>query len=348
MELVEILERLSNAYGVAGREDEVRSLMKEMLRPYVDELWEDKLGNVIGVKKARQENAPSIMLAAHMDEIGLYVKSITEKGFIYFTKIGGIDDRTLLAQRVTIQTSKETIPGVIGVKPIHIMKEEERKKVIEADKLFVDIGASSRKEVEDMGIRVGDPICFDIKFARAGGDTVIGKAFDDRVGCAVMIEAMKRLGDTNCTVYAVGTIQEEVGLRGAATAAFKIYPDTGIALDVTVAGDVPEVSETEVPIKMRAGPSFTVADRGLITHPKILRLLVETAKKIGVPYQLEAGLPGATDAARIALTREGVPAGVVSIPTRYIHNPASLLSMKDVEASVKIVVATIENLPNYL
>ena len=348
MELVEILEKLSNAYGVAGREDEIRNMLKEMLRPYVDELWEDKLGNVIGVKRARRENAPSIMLAAHMDEIGLYVRSITEKGFLYFTKIGGIDDRILLAQKVVVQTSKGIIPGVIGAKPVHIMKEEERKKVIEADKLFVDIGATSKKEAEEMGVRVGDPICFDIKFAKAAGNTVIGKAFDDRVGCAAMIEIMKRLGEVDCTVYAVGTIQEEVGLRGAATAAFKIYPDIGIALDVTVAGDVPGVSETEAPIKMGAGPSFTVADRGLITHPKVLRLLVETAEKIGVQYQLEAGLPGSTDAARIALTREGVPAGVVSIPTRYIHSPASLLNLKDVEAAIRVVVAAIENLPNYL
>lgn len=348
MELVEILEKLSNAKGVAGREDEVRNLIKDMLRPHVDELWEDKLGNVIGVKRARRENAPSIMLAAHMDEIGLYVRNITEKGFLYFTKIGGIDDRILMAQKVVIQTSKGPVPGVIGAKPIHIMKEEERKKVVEADKLFVDVGASSKREAEDMGIRIGDPICFDIKFAKAGGDTVIGKAFDDRVGCAVMVEVMRRLSEVDCTVYAVGTIQEEVGLRGAATAAFKIYPDVGIALDVTIAGDVPGVSEVEAPIKMGAGPAFTVADRGLIAHPKVLRLLIETAQKIGISYQLEAGLPGSTDAARIALTREGVPAGVVSIPTRYIHNPASLLSMKDVEASVKVVVAAIQNLPNYL
>ncbi|MCD6243273.1 M42 family metallopeptidase [Candidatus Bathyarchaeota archaeon] len=347
MELIDILEKLSNAPGVAGREDKVRDLIKEMLRPYVDELREDKLGNVIAVKRGKAENAPSIMLAAHMDEIGLYVKNITEKGFLYFTKIGGIDDRILMAQKVVVYTSKGPVPGVIGSKPPHIMKEEERKKVIEADKLFIDVGASSKKEAEEMGIRVGDPVCFDIKFAKAGDDAVIGKAFDDRVGCAVMIEAMRRISEVDCTVYAVGTIQEEVGLRGATIAAFEIYPDVGLALDVTVAGDVPGVTEVEAPIKMGAGPSFTVADRGLITHPKVLRLLVETAEKLGIPYQLETGLPGTTDAARIALTREGVPAGVISIPTRYIHSPASLLSLKDVENTVKITVAAIENLPSY-
>jgi len=153
MELIDILEKLSNAPGVAGREDEVRSLIKEMLRPYVDELREDKLGNVIATKRGKAENAPSIMLAAHMDEIGLYVKNITEKGFLYFTKIGGIDDRILMAQKVVVYTSKGPVPGVIGSKPPHIMKEEERKKVIEADKLFIDVGASSKKEAEEMGIR---------------------------------------------------------------------------------------------------------------------------------------------------------------------------------------------------
>jgi len=347
MTLVEILEKLSNACGVAGREDEVRGLMKDMLTPHVDEIWEDKLGNVIGVKKGSKENSPSIMLAAHMDEVGLLVKNITDKGFLQFAKIGGIDDRILIAQRVIVHTSKQDIPGVIGSKPPHIMKEEERKKVVEADQLFIDVGAEDKKKAEEMGIRVGDPVSFDIKFTRVGEDTVIGKAFDDRVGCAVLVETMKRIGAVDCTVYAVGTIQEEVGLRGATIAAFKIYPDVGLAIDVTVAGDVPGVKEVEAPIKMRKGPSLTVADYGLITHPKVLRWLIDTVKEINIPYQLEAGLPGTTDAAKISLTREGVPSGVISIPTRYIHSPASILSLTDVENSVKLTVAAIKNLKKH-
>jgi len=344
MTLVEILERLSNACGVAGREDEVRGLMKDMLTPHVDEVWEDKLGNVIGVKKGSKEDSPSIMLAPHMDEVGLLVKNITDKGFLQFAKIGGIDDRILIAQKVIVHTSKQDIPGVIGSRPPHIMKEEEKKKVVEADQLFIDVGAEDKKKAEAMGIRVGDPVSFDIKFTRVGEDTVIGKAFDDRVGCAVLVETMKRIGEVDCTVYAVGTIQEEVGLRGATIAAFKIYPDVGLAIDVTVAGDVPGVKEVEAPVKMRKGPSLTVADYGLITHPKVLRWLIDTAEEINVPYQLEAGLPGTTDAAKISLTREGVPSGVISIPTRYIHSPASMLSLTDVENSVKLTVAAIKNL----
>jgi len=346
MVLAEILEKLSNACGIAGREEEVRSLMNKLLKPHVDEVKEDKLGNVIGIKRGKK-NAPKVMLAAHMDEIGLLVKTISKEGFIQFAKIGGIDDRILLAQNVIVYTEKGPLHGIIGSKPPHIQKEEERKRVLTYDELFIDVGAENQEEAKKMGVRIGDPIGFDVKFSKIGKDVVIGKAFDDRVGCAAMIEAMKHLKNTECTIYAVGTVQEEVGLRGATTAAFGIYPDIGIALDVTVAGDMPGVKEAEAPIKMRKGPSLTVADFGLITHPKVLRLLVDAAEENKIPYQLETGLPGSTDAARISLTREGVPCGVISIPTRYIHSPSSLLSLKDVENAVKLTVAAIQKIPKY-
>ena len=346
MTLAEILEKLSNACGVAGREEEVRSLMKNFLKPHVDEVKEDKLGNVIGIKEGKK-NAPKVMLAGHMDEIGLLVKTISKEGFVQFAKIGGIDDRILLAQSVIVYTDKGPLHGIIGSKPPHIQKEDERRKIFASDELFIDIGAETDKDAKKMGVKIGDPIEFDIKFARIGKDVVIGKAFDDRIGCAVMVEAMKRLEKTECTVYAVGTVQEEVGCRGAMTSAFGIYPDVGIALDVTIAGDVPGVREVEAPIKMRKGPSLTVADYGLITHPKVLRLLIDVAEENKIPYQLEAGLPGGTDASRISLTREGVPSGTLSIPTRYIHSPSSLLSLEDAENTVKVTVAAIRKIPKY-
>lgn len=345
--LVEILERLSNACGVAGREAEVREIMKELLKPSVDEIKEDKLGNVIGIKRGR-EGAPTIMLAAHMDEIGLMVKNVTKRGFLQFTKIGGIDDRILIAQKVIVHTNKGPIPGIVGSKPPHLLKEEEKKKVIESSDLFIDIGAKDKEDAQKMGARIGDPMSFDIKFTRVGREAAIGKAFDDRAGCAAMIQVMGRLPELDCTLYAVGTIQEEVGLRGATTAAFHLYPDVGIALDVTIAGDVPGIKEVEAPIRMGKGPSLTVADRGLITHPKVLRLLIDAAEKNNIPFQLEAGLPGATDAAKIALTKEGVPSGVISIPTRYIHSPASILSLRDLENAVKLAVAAAGKAPKYL
>jgi endoglucanase len=347
MTLVETLEKLSNATGVTGREEEVAKLMKKFMEPYVDEIKEDKIGNIIGIKKGKK-NALKIMLAAHMDEIGLIVKVITKEGFLQFSKIGGIDDRILLAQKIIVHTEKGPLHGIIGSKPPHIQKEEDRKRVISYDELFIDIGAESQEEARKMGARIGDTVTFDVKFARIGKDIVVGKAFDNRAGCTVMIETLKRLEKTDCTLYAVGTVQEEVGLRGAATSAFGLNPDVGFALDVTIAGDTPGVKENEAPVVMRKGPSLTVADSGLIVPPKILRLLVEVAEENRIPYQLEAGLAGSTDAARIMLTREGVPSGVICVPTRYIHSATSMMNLKDVENSVKLVVSVVQKIPKYL
>jgi endoglucanase len=346
MTLVETLEKLSNACGVTGREEEVRDLMKKLLKPYMDEVKEDRLGNVIGIKEGKK-SAPKIMLAAHMDEIGLLVKTISKEGFLQFAKMGGIDDRILLAQKVAVYTEKGRLHGIIGSKPPHIQKEEERKKVLSYDELFIDIGAESQEQAKKMGVRIGNPIGFDVRYAKVGKDIVVGKAFDDRVGCAVMVEAMKNSKKTESTIFAVGTVQEEVGLRGATTAAFGISPDVGLALDVTVAGDIPGVREVDAPVKLRKGPSIEVADAGLITHPKVLRMLVDIAEENKIPYQLETGLPGSTDAARISLTREGVPSGVISIPTRYIHSPTSLLSLEDAENAVKLTVAAIQKIPRH-
>jgi putative aminopeptidase FrvX len=343
MSLSENLEKLSNACGVTGREEEVRNLMIKLLKPYADKVVVDKLENVIALKKGKK-NAPKVMLAAHMDEIGLMVKTINKEGFLQFTKMGGIDDRILVAQKVVVYTGNGPFDGIIGSKPPHIQKEEERKKIVPYDELFIDIGAESKEDAAKRGVKIGDPVGFDAKYVKIGEDTAIGKAFDDRAGCAVMVETLKLLEKTDCTVYAVGTVQEEVGLRGAATAAFSIEPDIGIALDVTIAGDVPGVREFDTTVKMGKGPALTVTDSGLITHPKVLRLLLETAEENKIPYQLETGLMGSTDAARIALTRQGVPSGTVSIPTRYIHSPIGMVSLKDLENSAKLTAAAIQNL----
>jgi putative aminopeptidase FrvX len=343
MSLSENLEKLSNACGVTGREEEVRNLMIKLMKPYVDEIIVDKLENVIAIKKGKK-SSPKVMLAAHMDEVGLMVKTISKEGFLQFTKMGGIDDRILLAQKVIIHTRKGPLHGIIGSKPPHIQKEEERKKIVAYDELFIDVGAESRENADAMGVKIGDPVAFDVKYAKIGKNVVIGKAFDDRVGCAVMIETLKQLGKTDCTICAVGTVQEEVGLRGAATAAFGVDPDVGIALDVTVAGDVPGVREFDANVKMGKGPTLTVADSGLITHPKVLRLLLDVAEENKIAYQLETGVPGSTDAARISLTRQGVPSGTVSVATRYIHSPVGMLNLKDAENSAKLTAAAIQKI----
>jgi endoglucanase len=346
MTFVETLEKLSNACGIPGREQEVRSLMQKFLKPYADEVKEDKLGNVIAVKRGKK-NAPKVMLAGHMDEIGLLVKTISKEGFLQFVKLGGIDDRVLLAQKVLVCTEKGLLHGIVGSKPPHIQKEDERKRVITSDELFIDIGAGSQEEARKMGVKIGDTVEFDVKFARIGKDIVIGKAFDNRVGCAAMVETMKRLEKTECTVFAVGTVQEEVGCRGAMTSAFGICPDVGFALDVTVSGDTPGLREGEAPAKLGKGPALTISDYGLITHPKVLRLLVDTAEDNKIPYQLEIDLGGSTDASRISLTKEGVPSGAICVPTRYIHSPTSLLSLADIENLVRLTVAAIEKIPKH-
>jgi putative aminopeptidase FrvX len=344
--LSENLEKLSNMCGVTGREEDVRKLMIELMKPYVDDITVDKLENVIALKKGKKA-APKVMIAAHMDEVGLMVKTVTKEGFIQFAKMGGIDDRILLAQKVVVHTKNGPLQGIIGSKPPHIQKEDERKKIVTYDHLFIDIGAENLKDANKMGVKVGDPISFDMKYSKIGKDVVIGKAFDDRVGCAIMIEAMKQLGDSDCTVCAVGTVQEEVGLRGAATATFGVDPDIGIALDVTIAGDVPGVREFDTSVKMGKGPVLTVADSGLITHPKVLRLLMDTAEESKIAYQIETGLPGSTDAARMSLTRQGVPSGTISVGTRYIHSPVGMLSLTDAENSAKLTAAVIQQIQKY-
>ena len=343
MSIQENLKKLSNACGVTGREEEVRTLLITLLKPYADQVVVDKLENVIALKKGKKAT-PKVMLAAHMDEIGLMVKTITKEGFLQFAKMGGIDDRILNAQKVIVYTNNGPLHGIVGSKPPHIQKEEERKKIISYDELFIDIGAENREDAAKRGVKVGDPVGFDAKYAKIDEDKVIGKAFDDRAGCVVMVETLRLLEKTDCTIYAVGTVQEEVGLRGAVTAAFSIEPDIGIALDVTVAGDVPGVREFDTTVKMGKGPALTVTDSGLITHPKVLRLLLETATENKIPYQLETGLMGTTDAARIAMTRQGVPSGTVSIATRYIHSPWGMLSLKDVEDAAKLTAAAIERI----
>ena len=346
MSINQNLEKLSNACGITGREEQVRNLMVQLMTPYADEIQVDKMENVIAIKKGKSK-APKIMLAAHMDEVGLMVKTITKDGFLQFSKVGGIDDRILPAQKVTVFTKKGQFPGIIGSKPPHIQKEEERKKIITYDDLFIDVGAENKEDATNLGFAIGDPIAFDVKYVKLGNDAAMGKAFDNRAGCITLVETLKLLEQTDCTVCGVGTVQEEVGLRGAATAAFGVDPDLAIVLDVTIAGDVPGVREFDTSVKMGKGPALTISDSGLITHPKVLRWLKETAEEEKIPYQIESGLLGSTDAARISITRQGIPSGNVSIATRYIHSPVGMLSLKDIENGAKLTAAAIQKATQY-
>jgi putative aminopeptidase FrvX len=341
-ELEKLLQKYSSANAISGYEDEVRDLLIEDLRDVSDRVWTDSLGNLIAVR--RGYSGKKFMVAAHMDEIGLMVRHIDKNGFIYFATIGGWNDRILPAMRVRVRTRNGSwIPGVIGVKPPHLMEEEERKKVLEAKNLYIDIGAESREEVLKMGVETGSPIVADAPFTRLGGHRVSGKAFDDRAGLVVALASYRAANVSEIDFYFVATVQEEVGLKGARTSSFSISPDIALAVDVTTANDVPQVEEQDMVVKLGKGPAIKIVDgrsgSGLITNPGLLRKLKETAETEGIPYQAEVLPGGTTDASVIQLSREGVPSGAVSVPTRYIHSPVEVLDLRDLYNSVRLITA---------
>lgn len=342
---IQLLEELVNASGVSGFEGPVRDLIKRHLES-ITNIEIDNLGSII-VQKEGSDEKPRVMIAGHMDEVGLMVSHIGKDGFIKFQPLGGWWDQVMLAQRVTVMGSKGEVPGVIGSKPPHLLSPEERKKVVEMKEMFVDIGASSDEDVKEMGIKPGDPIVVVSSFTRMRKENMLmGKALDDRVGCAVFIEVIKRLQgvDHPNTVFGVGTVQEEVGLRGAKTSADFISPDVAFAAEVSIAGDTPGVAESEAQARLGKGPSIVVLDGSLIPNTKLRDLAVATAEEHGIPYQFQAGIRGGTDAGRIHLHGIGVPSLVIGVPTRYIHSHVGVIDHNDFENAVKLLVEIVNKL----
>ena len=339
------MKELCLAPGVSGCEDQVAEIISRELKDVADTIETDSMGNLIATKKG-DKKAPKVMLAAHMDEIGLMVRYIDDKGYIKFSTIGGINDQMLMNQTVTIHSSVgEDVIGVIGSKPPHVTTPEERKKVVKFDDMFIDIGAKDKEDAEKM-VKIGDVMTFNSIFAQYPNNLVMGKAIDNRAGCYVMIEVMKRI-DTRATVYGVGTVQEEVGLKGAKTASFKLNPDLAFALDVTLSGDHPGIKPEEAPVVIGKGPAVILADasgRGILTQKSVKDMLIKAGDDNDIPYQLEVSDGGTTDGTAIHLTREGIPTGVLSVPTRYIHTPVSVCSMDDVESTIQLIVKAINDL----
>lgn len=344
-ETLQLLKELTEVYGIPGYEAPVRAVVRKYLEP-LGELSQDKIGSVICKKDGSSTN-PRVMLAGHMDEIGFMVKQISAEGFIKFLPLGGWFDQVLLGQRVVIQTQKGDVIGVIGAKPPHLLPPDEREKVVKRKDMYIDVGATSKEEVEAFGVCLGDPIVPRADFVQmAGGNTYLSKAFDDRVGTALVISALQILQNRSHpnTVYGTATVMEEVGVRGATTSVRAIDPDVAIVLESDIAGDVPGIKPEESSVKLGQGPTVVIFDARMIPNLRLRDLVFSTANEIGVPVQVSAIEGGATDGAAIHLHSTGVPTVVLGVAARHIHSHSSIIHRADYDNAVKLLVALIERL----
>ncbi len=342
---VQLLKELTEAFGAPGYEAPVRAVVRKYMES-LGEISQDKIGNVI-CKKPGGSASPKVMLAGHMDEIGFMVKQISSDGFIKFIPLGGWFDQVLLGQRVVIQTKKGEVIGVIGAKPPHLLSSEERTKVVAKKDMYIDIGATSVQEVEEAGVCQGDPILPRADFVPlATGSTYLSKAFDDRVGTALVISALQAFQTASHpnTVYGVATVMEEVGLRGATTSVRAVDPDVAIVLESDIAGDVPGIKPDESSIKLGKGPTLLIYESRLIPNVKLRELAQETASANNIPFQLSFVEGGSTDGAIIHLHNLGVPTIVIAVAARHIHSHGSIIHRLDYENAVKLLVALVQRL----
>jgi putative aminopeptidase FrvX len=342
---LDLLKELTEVFGVSGHEAAIRAIVEKHLAG-LGTLEKDRIGSVI-CRQTGSSPAPKIMIAGHMDEIGFMIKLISKEGFLKFIPLGGWFDQVLLGQRVIVQTVKGDLPGVIGAKPPHLLPADEREKVVAKKDMYIDVGATSKEEVEAMGVRVGDPVVPRADFVVMGsGKTYLSKAFDDRVGTALMIDALETLktaGHPN-TVCGVATVMEEVGVRGATTSVEAVDPDAALVLESDIAGDVPGITEDQSAVKLGKGPTVVLFDARMIPNLKLRDLVMDTAKELGTPLQTSALEGGATDGAAIHLHKIGVPTVVIGVPARHIHSHSSIIHREDYDAALKLVVAVIRKL----
>jgi endoglucanase len=356
---LKFLEELTNSFGPSGFEREPARIVKQYMNKYSDSMCTDKLGSLLFTKKGSAEN-PVILLPGHVDEVGFIVSNVNKNGFLSFNPLGGWFDQVLLGQRVWIRTEDNIIPGIIASKPPHLLPADERSKVVVKQKMFIDIGAANEEEARAMGVRTGNPIVPDSAFStmtkkvfkdgkRKGTDTLaIGKAFDDRIGAFIACEVIRTLSEKGIkhpnTVVGAATTMEEVGLRGARTAAYVSKPDVCITLEVDIAGDVPGIEPNEAPTKMGAGVAITTYDSSMIPNQGLLEFVIDTAEKSKVPYQLSGMAGGGTDAGMVHMVRAGCPSLVMGVPTRHIHSHVGILSLSDTEAAIKLIVELVKKL----
>ncbi|GAS71961.1 aminopeptidase [Citrobacter werkmanii] len=332
---IELLQQLCEASAVSGDEQEVRSVLINALESGVDEITFDGLGSFVARKG---ERGPKVAIVGHMDEVGFMVTHIDEGGFIRFTTIGGWWNQSMLNHRVTVRTrAGAKIPGVIGSVAPHALTEKQKQQPFSFDEMFIDIGANSREEVEKQGVAVGDFISPEANFARWGDDKIVGKALDNRVGCALMAELLQAVDNPEIILYGVGSVEEEVGLRGAQTSAEHIKPDVVIVLDTAVAGDVPGIDSIKYPLKLGDGPGLMLFDKRYFPNQRLVAALKESAKRSGAPLQFCTMKTGATDGGRYNVMGGGRPVAALCLPTRYLHANSGMISAKDYDALFTLV-----------
>ena len=342
-----LLEELTNTYGPTGFEGPVRAIMERELSPLCDHMETDGIGSLMA-RMDGGSDAPRIMMAAHMDEVGLMVKYITPEGYIRFQPLGGWLDQALINQRWVILAREGPVHGITGLKTVHVMTPEARNQLLKRDQMFIDVGASSRQDVEErLGIRPGDPIAPDTKFTRlVGGTMYLAKAWDDRVGLAVMVEVLRRLKASRPpnTIYAVSTVQEEVGLRGAQTSSYHIEPDIGINLEVGVAGDYPGITPEEAQERVGEGPTIFLHDGSMLPNLNLRDLFIEVAKDRGISVQFNVLSGYGQDGAEMQRTRGGAPTINIAVPTRYLHTHYGIISRQDFDRAVELVTEVVQRL----
>ncbi len=348
MELKNLLKTLCEAFGPPGFEDDVRDIIRKQVKPLCDSIEEDAIGNMTAWVKGKSDDV--VMLDAHTDEVGFMISHVDDKGFLRFAPLGGWDARQFPSARVTIRGKDGFLHGAIGFTPPHITKPEERAKAIPPENLVIDIGVKSKEEAVDMGIIPGTPGVLDGNIQELPNNRLLGKAFDDRAGCAAAIHILKTLKGTKLpyTLAVNFATSEELGLRGAKVSAFRIAPKIALVLETTTSGDFPGVPSHQSPCEMGKGVAITVADRTMVTTPRMVRFLQEVATERGIPHQLKQPLFGGTNAGEIHLSRSGVLTGVLANPSRYIHGPSSILDFGDFEAKIQLALAALEEIPKRL
>lgn len=325
-----LLEKLSNATGPSGFEGEVREIIKEEIKNYVDDIKVDVMGNIIAHKKG---NGKKVLIDAHMDEVGFIITGYNEDGTLRFEPLGGINGKVLLAKVVLI--GKDKIPGVIGFKPIHLQSADERKKNVKASQCCIDVGLSSKEEAKKL-IKLGEFAVFDMKYGEFGEGLIKGKAFDDRMGCAVAIEILKE--SYNCDLYVSFNVQEEVGERGTYVSAFNINPEIGVALEGTICADMPNIPKHLRATEIGKGPALSIMDKTSIFNDEISKAIIKVAEDKEIPYQLRRAIAGGNDAGAILMSGEGAKVATVSVPCRYIHSSVSVASIEDYKNTVRLMV----------